>query len=147
MTGKTPTILIVEDNELDAEKIVRSMRRLKMTNDVVRATNGEEALGVLRGTNGQTKLVPPYIILLDINMPKMNGLEFLQALRADDALDRSPVFMLTTSDSQKDIDAAYQYNVCGYVVKPVKSEQMTAALKTLNLYWDVTELPTYSAKK
>ncbi len=146
MKEKATTFLIVEDSELDAEKIVRSMRRLSMTNKTLRVRNGEEALDVLRGTNGRTRLVAPYIILLDINMPKMNGLEFLQVLRSDDDIAHSPVFMLTTSDSQRDIDAAYRFNVCGYIVKPVKTEQMVAALDTLNLYWNVTELPMYSTK-
>ncbi len=146
MSGKTTNFLIVEDNELDAEKIVRSMRRLKMANATQRVKDGEAALDVLRGTNGQTKLTAPYIILLDINMPKMNGLEFLHVLRSDATIAHSPVFMLTTSDCQQDIDAAYRYNVCGYVVKPVKIEQMVEALGTLNMFWNVTELPMHSAK-
>ena len=146
MKEKATTFLIVEDSELDAEKIVRSMHRLGMTNETLRVKNGEAALDVLRGTNGRTRLIAPYIILLDINMPKMNGLEFLQALRSDEGIAHSPVFMLTTSDSQRDIDAAYRFNVCGYIVKPVKTEQMVAALNTLNLYWNLTELPMCNAK-
>lgn len=146
MSYKAATFLIIEDNELDAEKIVRSMRRVNMTNETIRVNDGEEALDVLRGTNGQTKLAAPYIILLDINMPRMNGLEFLKAIRADSNIGHSPVFVLTTSDRQQDIDAAYSYNVCGYVVKPVRIEQMVDALSALNSYWNLTELPLSSAK-
>ncbi len=146
MSYKTATFLIIDDNELDAEKIVRSMRRLNMPNETIRVSDGEAALDVLRGSNGQSKLVEPYIILLDINMPRMNGLEFLKAIRADNNIGHSPVYVLTTSDRQQDIDAAYSYNVCGYVVKPVKLEQMVDALSALNTYWSLTELPLGSAR-
>lgn len=146
MRHKAASFLIIEDNELDAEKIVRSMRRLNMTNTTTRVKDGEAALDVLRGTNGQSILLEPYIILLDINMPRMNGVEFLKAIRADSNIGHAPVFVLTTSDRQQDIDAAYSYNVCGYVVKPVKLEQMDAALSALNAYWNLTELPLSSAR-
>jgi len=146
MTSDTARFLLVEDNDLDVEKITRGFMRLKIGNNIVRAKNGYEALDILRGTNGKTKLATPYIILLDLNMPKMNGLEFLEALRADDTIAHSPVIILTTSDRQQDIESAYVHNVCGYIVKPVKIQQMFEALSALNMFWNLCELPLGQVK-
>lgn len=147
MAGRETTFLVVEDNDLDVEKITRGIQRLKIINEIIRVKDGLEALDVLRGTNGKEKLMAPYIILLDLNMPKMNGLEFLEALRADRTIAQSPVFVLTTSDRQQDVEAAYRFNVSGYIVKPIKIDQMFEALSTLNMYWKLTELPLGEAKK
>ena len=145
MIGKATTFLVVEDNDLDVEKITRGFERLKIVNYVTCVENGYEALDILRGTNGKDRLVAPYIILLDLNMPRMNGLEFLEALRADVTIANSPVFVLTTSARQKDVNAAYAFNVCGYIVKPVEMGQMLGALNTLNMYWNLCELPLSEA--
>jgi len=141
MSSDTARFLLVEDNDLDVEKITRGFMRLKIGNNIVRAKNGYEALDIVRGTNGETKLEAPYIILLDLNMPKMNGLEFLEALRADESIAHSPVIILTTSDRQQDIESAYSHNVCGYIVKPVKIQQMFETLSALNMFWNLCELP------
>lgn len=141
MSDKVAKFLIVEDNELDVEKLSRGFDRLNIANKVVHAGNGYEALDILRGENGRTKLARPYVIFLDLNMPRMNGLEFLEAIRADESLVHSPVFVMTTSDRQKDVESAFAHNVCGYIVKPVRLDQMFDALSTLNLFWNLSELP------
>lgn len=139
MSGQEIKFLIVEDNELDVENITRSFRRLNVGNSYVRAIDGIEALDVLRGENGHTPIDRPYIILLDINMPRMNGIEFLNELRSDPNLADSLVFVLTTSDRQKDIDDAFAHNICGYLEKPVKVDQMFQSLKALDIFWQLTE--------
>jgi CheY-like chemotaxis protein len=111
--------LVIEDNELDVEKIRRSIKKLALDNPLIRARDGVEALEILRGQNGKVKLRDPYIILLDLNMPRMSGLEFLAQLRRDKQLKNAYVYVLTTSDRRKDIDATHQYNVAGYMVKDI----------------------------
>lgn len=142
MSRANTTFLIVEDNELDVEKIVRGFKRLKMPNQILSTTNGYEALDVLRGTNGKEKLAAPYIIILDLNMPRMNGIEFLETLRSDPDISSAPVFVLTTSDRQEDVAAAYRFNICGYIVKPIAMSAMFEALETLNSFWNLVEYPT-----
>ena len=105
------------------------------------AADGYAALDILRGTGGKSRLNPPYIIFLDLNMPRMNGLEFLEALRNDSSIADAPVFVLTTSDRQADVTAAYRFNVCGYFVKPVAMSAMSDALATLKAYWNLSEFP------
>ena len=141
MVSNAPKFLLVEDNDLDVEKITRAFTRLKIGNSIVRAKDGYEALDILQGNNGKAKILAPYIILLDLNMPKMNGVEFLKALRADETISHSPVIVLTTPDRRNDVESAYAHNVCGYIVKPVRIDQMFEALSTLNMFWKVCELP------
>lgn len=141
MYGEHTTFLIVDDNDLDVEKMTRSFDKLRIVNPVVRARNGEEALDILTGSNGADKLLGPALILLDINMPKMNGLEFLAELRRHTEVANAPVFVITTSDRLDDVEEAYSHNVCGYIVKPIAMQQMFETLSTLNLYWNLTEMP------
>ncbi len=142
MKEKTINFLVIEDNELDVEKISRGFRRLKIANRVTIAGDGYTALDMLRGNGAHEKLLGPLVILLDLNMPRMNGFEFLEILRADDAIKHLPVFVLTTSDRDKDIADAYRLNVCGYIVKPIELEQMFEAIGTLGMYWQLMELPS-----
>ena len=144
MNNRPTTFLVVDDNELDVEKIMRGFSRINVSNQVVCAGNGYEAFDVLRGANGREKISTPFVILLDVNMPRMNGFEFLKELRADEALAHVPVFILTTSDTQEDVDTAYGFNVCGYIVKPVAMDKMLEALATLNMYWTLSALPSDS---
>lgn len=141
MPGAATTFLVVDDNELDFEKIRRGFKRLNITNPIVSATDGYGALDILRGTNGTQKLQWPYIVMLDLNMPKMNGLEFLDEMRKDNSIAHAPVFVLTTSDRQEDVAAAYRYNICGYIVKPIAMVAMIDALATLKSFWDLSEFP------
>lgn len=141
MTDNATKFLVVEDNDLDVEKITRGFSRMNISNEVIRAVDGYDALDILRGSNGKTKIQAPYLIFLDLNMPKMNGLEFLEALRADNSISHSPVVVMTTSGRREDVEKAYAHNICGYVVKPAKIDQMFEALGTLNMYWSLCEMP------
>jgi CheY-like chemotaxis protein len=141
MMDKSITILLVEDDEVDAMNVKRAFRKLKITNPLFVAENGLEALAMLRG-DGAEKIIPrPKIILLDINMPRMNGIEFLQELRADPELKSISVVMLTTSNEERDKIAAYDLNVAGYILKPVVPDKFIEAISALNIYWALIELP------
>ena len=111
------TILIVDDDQVDVRAITRALRRECIDNPIEAVGNGQEALELLRGENGKAPLSWPYIILLDLNMPRMNGLEFLEVIRNDPALSSSIVFILSTSNEDRDKTAAYKKNVAGYIVK------------------------------
>ena len=135
--------LVVDDNDLDVENIERGFRRFGIANEIVRAKHGYDALDVLRGTNGREKLDEPYVILLDLNMPRMTGHELLAELRSDDGLADASVFVLTTSDRQKDVDFAERFDIQEYVVKPVKMDRLFASLGKMNLIWTLTKpMPT-----
>jgi DNA-binding NarL/FixJ family response regulator len=124
---KFVNILLIDDDEVDCMNVQRAFRN---------------ALDMLRGTNGFTKIEPtPRIILLDINMPKMNGLEFLRELRADKDLHSISVFIMTTSNDEKDRFEAYNYNVAGYIIKPISFENFVTAVSTLNNFWQLCEQP------
>jgi len=142
MTEKTVNILLVEDDEVDVMNVQRAFKKNNILNPLTVAYNGVEALDKLRGTNGAEKMTPlPRIILLDINMPKMNGLEFLKELRADPALHNISVFVMTTSNDDKDRFEAYNYNVAGYVIKPITFESFVSAVSILNNFWQLCEQP------
>jgi CheY-like chemotaxis protein len=141
MPGQTVHLLLVEDDEIDAEILVRSLASLKICNPVTVVSNGVEALNALRGEHGHERIPRPYIILLDINMPLMNGLEFLQAIRADDELRTSVVFVLTTSDAQSDMVAAYQNQVAGYFLKKDAAYSLFGLPTLIKNYWRVMEFP------
>lgn len=117
MIGDPINILLVEDNNVDIKAVQRAFRARKISNPIHVAHNGLEALDILRGTNGQEQLVQPYIVLLDLNMPRMSGLEFLAEIRDDVVLKRSIVFVLTTSEDDRDKTAAYNKQVAGYLSK------------------------------
>lgn len=135
------TFLIVEDDDIDAELVARAFKKLKIANPVMRARDGVEALDILRGSNGVQQIKAPYLILLDINMPRMSGLEFLGEVRSDPELRRSVIFMLTTSDDERDILRAYEQNIAGYVIKDNAHSSFNSALLMLDHYWRVVELP------
>ncbi|MFN8487117.1 MAG: response regulator [Caldilineaceae bacterium] len=134
-------ILLVEDDEIDAEQLLRAFRQHQITNPVTRVIDGVDALHALRGEGGYPRLPRPYIIILDINMPRMNGLEFLQALRRDAELKRSVVFILTTSARDEDIMAAYNEQIAGYLLKTKVNQEFLEFIKLLNLYHVMVELP------
>ncbi len=139
---KLVNILLVDDDEVDCMNVQRAFKKSNIVNPLSIAHNGIEALDLLRGTNGIEKINPiPRIILLDINMPKMNGLEFLKELRADKDLHSISVFIMTTSNDEKDRFEAYNYNVAGYIIKPLSFESFVAAVSILNQFWQLTEQP------
>ena len=141
MQGQTVHVLLVEDDEIDAEQMVRSFRKLKIGNPITIVENGYEALNVLRGEGGYARLPRPYIILLDINMPRMNGLEFLRAIRQDEELQRSIVFVLTTSKNEEDIVAAYSAHVAGYFLKSQCAAACLELPAMVRNYWRIVDLP------
>ena len=139
-------ILLVEDDELDVMNVQRAFRKNNISNPLYVAGNGVEALEMLRGTGSGTPdrtHLPDTrrIILLDLNMPRMGGIEFLRELRADPALAPTTVIVLTTSDEERDKVEAYQLNVAGYILKPVTLQAFVEIMATLNKYWTVSELP------
>lgn len=113
--SKELSILVVDDDEGDILTIKRALKQCKLGNDIYTAHDGVEALELLRSE--QHGIPWPYLILLDINMPRMNGLEFLKEIRADEHLKRTVVFILTTSDDDKDLTRAYENNIAGYLLK------------------------------
>ena len=131
------SILLVEDDSVDAMTVSRAFKELKVTNQLVIRLNGEEALDYLRD-NGSEK---PCVILLDLNMPKMNGIEFLKVAKADENLKKIPVIVLTTSKEDQDKVDSFEYSVAGYIVKPVDYKKFVEAMRILNLYWTLSEFP------
>jgi len=132
------TIMVVDDDDVDAMGIERALKKLKILNPVVRARDGIEGLSILRQPDVVHK---PYILLLDINMPRMNGLEMLTILRNDPALSSTVVFMLTTSKIDEDKVAAYNQHVAGYIVKTQVEDCFIRVTTMLDQYWRVVELP------
>ncbi|OKH18524.1 two-component system response regulator [Hydrococcus rivularis NIES-593] len=143
MKEKVINILLVEDDEVDVMNVKRAFKKNNITNPLYVAGNGLEALAMLRGQEGKPPIIPTHrrLILLDLNMPKMNGIEFLQELRADPELKATPVIVLSTSDEDKDKIEAYNLNVAGYILKPVTFMNFAQIMVTLNNYWTLSELP------
>ncbi len=138
MPEKVLNILLVEDDQVDVMNVERAFQRNRITNPLFKATDGIEALAMLR--SGE---IPRErrIVLLDLNMPRMNGIEFLRELRKDPALALTPVVMLTTSNDDRDKIEAYHLNVAGYLLKPVTFTSFVEIMAALNKYWTLVELP------
>lgn len=137
MEEKVVNILLVEDDEVDIMNVQRAFKKNSIKNPLYIARNGMEALEMLK-----SKQVPyPHIIILDINMPKMNGIEFLKELRTDDSLKSCSVFVMTTSNEDSDKISAYNLNVAGYILKPLSFEKFISSVATLNSYWKLCERP------
>ncbi len=130
-------ILLVEDDRVDAMTVTRSLKDLKVTNQLVHTVNGEEALKYLQSESNKR----PCVILLDLNLPKLNGLEFLKIAKGEEELKKIPVVALTTSKEAPDINASFKLGVAGYIVKPVDYEKFVEAIRVLELYWTLSELP------
>lgn len=136
------TVLLVDDDQIDTMSVRRAFRQHKIANPIVVARDGIEALEILRGTEDRPPLARPFMILLDLNMPRMNGLEFLEVLRADPDHSGDVVFVLTTSEDDTDIRHAYHGHVAGYIVKGNVGDDFLALVKLLEPYWHVVALPT-----
>jgi len=134
-------ILLAEDDEVDVMAVKRAFRELRIANPLTVAKDGIEALEMLRSTNGCPPIPRPLIILLDLNMPRMGGLEFLSELRKDPKLHRCIVFVMTTSADEQDRVRAYDKNVAGYVLKHSPGHSFLEAISMLEHYWRVVELP------
>ncbi|MEO7369111.1 MAG: response regulator [Gemmatimonadaceae bacterium] len=138
MSDRVLNILLVEDDEVDVMNVRRAFERNNVSNPLFVAGNGLEGLAVLRGDEMPRER---RLVLLDLNMPKMNGIEFLQALRADPDLAATPVVVLTTSNDDQDKIDAYNLNVAGYLLKPVTFNNFCEKMTALNKYWAVVEMP------
>lgn len=137
MDSRELHILLVDDDEVDVMTVRRAFDKGRITNPVHVASNGIEALAKLRdGSIGPRRLV-----LLDLNMPRMNGIEFLNVLRADDSLRATCVVVLTTSNEERDKVETFKLNVAGYLVKPVTFGNFVDLMLTMNKYWTLVEMP------
>ncbi len=134
-------ILIVDDDQVDVRGIQRGLTKQKISNPVFVASDGQEALDMLRGTNGRERVPHPYLILLDLNMPRMNGIRFLEELRRDAELDDSIVFVLTTSSSDEDKLAAYKQHIAGYVVKADAGAEFLKLVQMLERFVITVQFP------
>lgn len=135
-------ILLVEDDMVDVMNVKRAFKKNNISNPLHVAENGVEALDMLKGQNGKPKITPsPKIILLDLNMPKMGGIEFLREIRADDNFKNISVFVMTTSNEDNDKVEAFKLNVAGYILKPLSMENFVNAVSTLHNYWMLCEYP------
>jgi CheY-like chemotaxis protein len=134
-------LLLVDDDEVDIQGMKRAFAQSRIGNPITVARDGIEALEFLRGENGRPKLAKPHLILLDLNMPRMNGLEFLQAIRADEDLKNSIVFMITTSKAEEDKARAYDQHVAGYIVKQDPANTFMQAVALMEHYWKIVEFP------
>jgi len=134
------TLLLVEDDDVDAMSVERGLAKAKILNPLVRAVDGVEALEMLRG-EGRDQLRPPYLLLVDIQMPRMDGIGLIRAIRADPDLTRTVVFVLTTSDDDRDKIAAYDLHVAGYIVKSNTKEELLPLTAMLDYYLLIVEPP------
>ena len=130
-------ILIVEDDMVDAMTVKKALKDLKVSNDIIHTTNGEEALDYLNNPANPR----PCIILLDINMPKMNGIEFLRQAKSREDFGLIPVVMLTTSTNDRDMVESFNLNVASYIVKPVDHKQLVDTVKTVEAFWRLGRVP------
>lgn len=137
MKSKEVTILLVEDDDIDFMAVKRGFQKNKIANKIIRASDGKEALEII-----QEQQVPrPYIVLLDLNLPRMNGFEFLEHIRNDDALRKTTVFILSSSEEDQDVLKAHNLNVAGYFVKNEVGEGFDQIINLLDGYWKVAHLP------
>jgi len=131
------SILLIEDDRVDVMTVKRALKDINVTNRLYVASDGEDALELLR----DSKIENPCIVLLDLNMPKMNGIEFLKIVKQDDLLKKIPVVVLTTSTEEHDKIESFNLSVAGYMIKPVDYRQFVEVMRTINMYWTLSELP------
>lgn len=135
-------IMLIEDDSVDAMTVKRAMRELRVTNSMIHRRNGEDGLKYL--TDAETE--KPFVILLDLNMPKMSGIEFLKAVKAYPKLKPIPVVVLTTSKEKRDIQDSFELGAAGYMIKPVDYAEFVDVINTVMLYWRLSELPRQDPK-
>ncbi len=130
-------ILLVEDDQVDTMTVIRALKEIHVTNPLVHLENGEEAVRYLQDAQSEK----PCIILLDLNMPIMNGIEFLHVIKHDDKLKCIPVVVLTTSEEQQDKVNSFNLGVAGYMAKPVDYRQFVEVMRSIDAYWTISEMP------
>lgn len=128
-------VLLIEDDTIEIMKLNRTISTLNLKHNIIEANNGEQALSILKDKN-----ILPDIILLDLNMPKINGIEFLKILKNDPHLKYLPTIILTTSNNRNDLLECYKIGIAGYVLKPLKYDDYVEKIKKLLAYWSVNEL-------
>jgi len=133
--------LIVDDDEVSIMKIKRAISKANLGNPVIVAMDGIEALDILRGDGGKDKLSRPYIVTLDINMPRMDGHQFLKEIRSDPILQNVVVFVLTTSANEEDIAAAYEQHVAGYILKENSENGLIEKISMIENFTNLVVLP------
>ena len=145
MNPNSVEVLLVEDNITDAELTIRELKKHNLANNLVHVKNGEEALEFIFGTGryagARDILFPPKLVLLDIQMPKVNGIEVLQQIKSDDRTRSMPVVILTSSKEDPDIKKCYELGANSYIVKPVNFERFTQAIQNLGMYWLLLNQP------
>jgi CheY-like chemotaxis protein len=129
-------ILLVEDDNVDAMTVRRALKDINVTNEIIHHLNGEDAVKYLMSKNKR-----PCVILLDLNMPRMNGIDFLKIIKKNDELKQIPVIVLTTSQNERDKMESFEFSVAGYIIKSSDYKKFMESFKTLNLYWTLSELP------
>lgn len=134
-------ILLVEDDDGDARAVERTFLKARIANPIVRAFDGVEAMDILRGTHGRTRMERPYLLLVDLNMPRSNGLQLIKAIREDAELHDSVIFVLTTSHRAEDKDSAHAMNVTGYILKENAGEDFLRLFSLVDSYWRIVEMP------
>ena len=140
-TADTVSLFLIEDDDIDAMYIMRDFKKRKIGNPFIRAVDGIDALEKLRAD----QVKRPYIILLDLQMPRMNGIEFLEELRKDKTLSDSVVFVLTTSKDEQDIVSSYKNHIAGYFIKEAPGEGFLSVIELLDGYWRLAHLPPKKA--
>lgn len=135
-------LLVVDDDEVDVMAVERALRERQIANAIVVAEDGMEALEILRGEHASKSIGWPNIVLLDLNMPRMGGLEFLEEVRGDPKLSKLVIFVLTTSTDEQDIAAAYRQNIAGYITKNNAGEDFMGLVQLLRDYWTLIVFPS-----
>jgi CheY-like chemotaxis protein len=130
-------ILLVEDDQVDMMTVIHALKEIHVINPLVPVENGEDALNYLQDENNDK----PWIILLDLNMPIMNGIEFLEAIKDDEKLMRIPVVVLTTSTEQQDRLNSFNLGAVGYMSKPVDYQKFVEVMRAIVAYWTISEMP------
>lgn len=141
LTDNTITVLLVEDDDVDAMAVQRGFKNARIANQIVRAKDGIDALSILNGEQPEKAIKKPFIILLDLNMPRMDGIAFLKELRADPDLGETIVFVLTTSKADEDRVKAYEQHVAGFIIKSDAGAGFLELINMLEHYWRVVVLP------
>lgn len=138
MNSERLVILLAEDDDGHAQLIERNLKRAGVVNPIVRVVDGQAALDYIRqGGNGQ-----PLLLLLDINMPRLDGIEVLRQLKADPHTSKLPVIMLTTTDDPREVDRCYAMGCSVYITKPVRYESFVEALRRLGMFLEIVKLPS-----
>ena len=146
MTGhRSVSVLLVEDDDVDVEAMRRAFRLAGVDRPITVAGDGLEALALLRGEGGRQPLPRPILVVLDLNLPRMKGTEFLAELGRDPALRCQPVFVLTTSDDERHKAEAYGHNAAGYLVKPHDTRRLVDVARLLDDFCNLVELPPANA--